>query len=76
MQALILAVIDLVYKKAFEIDASGTQDKKKKVLRTAGIDTAGTVYCSCDFETQNWLDCLLIAVLLFLPCQRYLFGRE
>lgn len=45
----------------FEVDAQGTQDVKKRVLTEAQIDTANTVYCTCDFETQSWLDCLMEA---------------
>jgi len=44
--------------RTFEVDAPGTQAEKQRVLREAGIDASSTAFVPCDFETQDWLQCL------------------
>ena len=44
--------------RTFEVDAPGTQAEKQRVLREAGIDASRTAFVPCDFETQDWLQCL------------------
>eukprot|EP00759_Apiculatamorpha_spiralis_P038610 PhF_6_TR37728/c0_g1_i1/m.56166 len=47
----------------FEIDAPGPQQRKLKVIdelvKTKGYIKEAATYISCDFETQNFMDCLL-----------------
>ena len=43
----------------YEVDAGGTQKVKQRVLRKADVDTSGTVFCACDFESEDWLEMLL-----------------
>ena len=43
----------------YEVDAGGTQKVKQRVLQKADVDPSGTVFCACDFESEDWLDMLL-----------------
>ena len=40
----------------YEVDAPGTLAAKLKSLETAGINKGNTVFVSCDFITQDWLE--------------------
>lgn len=76
--------LNLLNMQTFEVDAPGTQGEKIRVLKESNIDTCGTIYCPCDFETQDWLSCLVDAgfdvsrptmfvwegVTMYLPKQR------
>ncbi len=42
----------------FEVDARGTQAVKREALGDAGIDVAGVVFVSADFNQEPWLDAL------------------
>lgn len=39
----------------FEVDAAGTQARKRKQTAVAGLDDTGVHYVTCDFATQDWL---------------------
>lgn len=44
----------------YEVDAPGTQTEKLRVLRDSKTETGDTVFVSCDFESEDWLECLKI----------------
>lgn len=43
----------------FEIDAIGTQVSKRKALQDAHISEGSTIFISCDFTSENWLNKLI-----------------
>lgn len=42
--------------KRYEVDAPGTQKAKLGVLEKSGIDPGETIFVSCDFATQSWVE--------------------
>jgi methyltransferase (TIGR00027 family) len=47
--------------RSFEVDAPKTQAIKREMLQQAGIDPAGVVFVSADFEKEDWLSRLVEA---------------
>jgi methyltransferase (TIGR00027 family) len=45
--------------RMYEVDAPGTQAEKTRVLREINLVASGVNFCPCDFETEDWLDCLI-----------------
>ncbi|KAL7551501.1 hypothetical protein ACHAWF_014691, partial [Thalassiosira exigua] len=47
----------------FEVDAVGTQSQKKRliadIVQSTGSNTMQPIFVPCDFEAEDWLDCLL-----------------
>jgi methyltransferase (TIGR00027 family) len=43
----------------YEVDALGTQAEKKRILHEINLVASGVTFCPCDFETEDWLDCLI-----------------
>jgi methyltransferase (TIGR00027 family) len=41
--------------RCFEVDMPRTQAAKRRLLRQAGIDSAGVTFVAADFETEDWL---------------------
>lgn len=44
--------------RTYEVDAPGTQAVKKRVLCESGIDFGHVNFVECDFERQDWFQCL------------------
>jgi methyltransferase (TIGR00027 family) len=47
--------------RSFEVDTAKTMAVKREGLQRAGIDPAGVALVSADFETEDWLSCLVEA---------------
>ena len=42
----------------YEVDAAGTQSNKRRTLNNARIDSSHVQFVDCDFEREDWLECL------------------
>jgi methyltransferase (TIGR00027 family) len=47
--------------RCFEVDLSGTQQLKLKLLHQCGVDTSRVTFVSASFSTDDWLDNLVSA---------------
>ena len=41
-----------------EVDAAGTQSNKRRTLNNARIDSSHVQFVACDFEREDWMECL------------------
>ena len=60
--------------RSFELDAPKTQAIKRRILQSAGIDTAGITFVAADFERQDWFGQLVSSG--FEPRRKALFLLE
>ena len=42
----------------YEVDAAGTQANKRRTLDNARIDSSNVQFVACDFEQEDWMECL------------------